>query len=347
MKRMRKPLHMLLDAVDATMRGESHDESVLRGHAERISAEWRRVRQEVYYERLEVDGRMVHPVMANAMPLHVYMFNLIRLLGGVSDYAAAVRAERAVTRSDRIRRWLKAYLQDFVPSKAPFARNLPAYKQPFKVAVALALSSLWYAVPTLQDASSGRGIWAGITICFIVSPDVGNAVLKSLNRMQGTLLACMYSLTAMGLAGGRGDGVLVAFMCVWVAFVSQFRGGAEHGYAAVVAAFTVPVFFFGAIDMPKNVQLENYYDALTMARMEMTALGVALYLFVEVVLWPIVPRTIVRQEGGRWFALVASFVEACATAVDDVVTRNENDHHHHHHTNTTTTTTTTQRQRHH
>jgi hypothetical protein len=299
MKRMRKPLLMLLDAVDKTMTGESHNEAALRKHADHISAEWRRVRQEVYYERLEVDGRMVHPVMANAMPLHIYMFNLIRLLGDVSDYAAAVQMEHVLTRSYRIRRWSKPFLRDFVPTKAPFARNLAAYKQPFKVAVAVALSSLWYAVPILQAASSGRGIWSGITVCFIVSPDVGNAVLKGLNRLQGTVLACMYSLTALKLAGGRGEGVLVALMCVWIAFVCQFRGGSEHGYAAVVAAFTVPVFFFGAIDMPKNVPIENYMDALTMARMEMTALGVALYLFVEVALWPIVPRTIVRQEGGR------------------------------------------------
>jgi hypothetical protein len=74
--------------------------------------------------------------------------------------------------------------------------------------------------------------------------------------------------------------------------------------------------FFGPIDMTKNVPIENYMDALTMARMEMTALGVALYLFVEVALWPIVPRTIVRQEGGRWFGLVASVIHSI-----DLVTR--------------------------
>jgi hypothetical protein len=254
--------------------------------------------------------------MAHAMRRHVFMFNLLRLLWGVADYAAAIKVERTLTRSYRVRRWFKFFLKGCVPSEPPFACDFSKWKQPFKVGLALALSSLWLGIPALQALSSGRGIWAGITICFVVSPDVGNAVLKSFNRLQGTMLASMFALATMQLAGGQGDGVLVALMCAWVVFTCQFRGGTEHGYAAVVAAFTVPIFFFGAIDMPDVESPDRLLDALTMARMEMTALGVAIYLFVEVAVWRVVPRAIVRYEAGRWFGLVASFIEACATAVE-------------------------------
>lgn len=238
-------------------------------------------RTEVFYKPMFENGKAVLPVLIHSLRRSTFVFHMSRLAEGI--------AQGEITKRE-------------AGGKFKFKFN---YRHPIKMALCLVIGSLWFVVPDLQASRMGKGIWIGITICFLSSSDFGSSVTKSLDRLQGSLLACAFSIITIRMVGGSMIPAAV-LMCVWVFVTSFFRGGREHGYAALVAAFTAPVLLFGGVQFIGTDAIESFI----LARVEMTAIGVAVYLAVQALIWPVDPVHELEAETAKWFELAANFAKS-------------------------------------
>ena len=187
----------------------------------------------------------------------------------------------------------------------------PRWQRPLKMALSLTTASLWYVVPALQGHL--QGVWVTVTICFVSQSDVGASTIKCFNRLIGTSLCCAYCLVCLRLYVANTMLVPVS-MFVFVFAVSLFRDLPEHGYAALTAAFTTPVLLLGG---EKHLS-SNHVEHFIVARVEMTVLGVFLYMIFELMLWPTRPRIVIRKKTTEFLAHTSTFLEEVSVALNTV-----------------------------
>jgi hypothetical protein len=183
-------------------------------------------------------------------------------------------------------------------------------RQPLKVGIALSLASLWFAVPSLYT-SALRGVWMGLTICFVISHAAGASIVACANRMLGTMLAAVFSIFAHRLATavlGAHASVFgtCALLLAWVAFAALWRGDSRIGYLALVAAFTPPALLFGPEAMHQHGAAA--FTELVLHRVVMTTIGVVVFLAVELLLWPVQLRRLLRAAAVEWLNHSAAFL---------------------------------------
>ena len=188
-----------------------------------------------------------------------------------------------------------------------------ALQQPLKIGLALAIASLWFASPELY-ASSVRGVWMGITICFVLSHQAGASLVVCANRMLGTMLASVFSIFAHRLATAtlptHNSVYGTSFLLVlWVGGTSLWRGDSRIGYSALVAAFTPPALLFG----PEAFAGEesSAFSELVLHRVEMTVLGIFVFLLVELSLWPVHLQALLRTSVVEWLRGSSGFLDDC------------------------------------
>lgn len=244
-------------------------------------------RIEVFYNPMFEEGKPILPVLIHSLRRSAFVFHMSRLAEEVSKPPIFLKVPK---------------------TKFKLAFD---YKHPIKMALALLIGSLWFVVPGLQGVSLGRGIWIGVTICFLSSADIGSSVTKSLDRLQGSLLACAFSIITIRIVG-RNMVAAAVMMCAWVFVTAFFRGGKEHGYAALVAAFSSPVLLFGGVQFIGSAAI----DTFILARVEMTAIGVAVYLAIQAFIWPVDPVHELEAESAKWFQLAANFAATVIPLTD-------------------------------
>ena len=185
-------------------------------------------------------------------------------------------------------------------------------RRPIKMALILGIASLWFVVPTLQGHLNG--FWISVTVCFVAQSDVGSSMTKCINRLIGTIVCCAFCMLTLRIV--EASIVLAALvMVLFVGVVSLWRDLAIHGYAALTAAFTTPVLLFGA---QKYVADSSKLETFIVARVEMTVLGVVLYMLVEILLWPTRPKAIIRTNTMNLFHRIADFTKEAADTVEAI-----------------------------
>ena len=155
------------------------------------------------------------------------------------------------------------------------------FRQPVKVALAIALASLMM----LYDVGPGT-TWGVIAVCQALSSHPGSSFKQGYNRIQGTVLGGMFGIVILDwFKWDTKLGILLS-LTAWVFLCSFNRMSSLYGEVAVVAAVTAPVIMIGPIAGQEGA----------MIRIQQTILGSLIYVFIDNIFWPVRAKLDLRRE---------------------------------------------------
>lgn len=181
------------------------------------------------------------------------------------------------------------------------------YIHPIKIASAITIASLL----TIVDYARSRidnSVWAATVIALIQQDNSSSSYLIGTQRMEGTVIGAVVSFTLFQILRCEnlkeesdhtcGSAYTIPILVVWNGICALYREDPRHGYAAVVAAFTPNFLLLGPA-------LEDLMGAWQ--RVEITFIGVVIYLIVDNLFWP------VRSDYSLRYSIVTSIdlVHSC------------------------------------
>mmetsp|Transcript_3529 Transcript_3529/g.5266 ORF Transcript_3529/g.5266 Transcript_3529/m.5266 type:complete len:1018 (-) Transcript_3529:242-3295(-) len=176
-----------------------------------------------------------------------------------------------------------------------------------KVSLAISLSSLLVLIPSIRDEFD-RAFWGPLTIAFVMGRSVGASFKQSFLRMQGTVSGVIFGYTLLRLTGGHRAAILIGLP--FIVFVASLaKPSKAFGYAGVVAAFTSGVIVLGYD--PDELSIGEY----SLARIELTALGILIWFAICVLLFPFSPRAELQKEVLRSFPVVSQWIYSISNHV--------------------------------
>lgn len=169
-----------------------------------------------------------------------------------------------------------------------------------KTAVGLSLASLWVSIPYLNGhVAYTNSVWVGITVASISLETTGAAYTKALDRLWGTLIAAAYSLFVGKLFHVNAIAKLLALTII--TFISTLISNPNRPYASRYAATSVGSILYGSFD--KQILVDDYVPT----RIMLIFVGVAIFLFIEMLLFPRSSRTIVQAQTVQLFEDLEQF----------------------------------------
>jgi hypothetical protein len=151
-----------------------------------------------------------------------------------------------------------------------------------------------------------RGYWLPMTVAFVFRPDLGPVMRRAISRMIGTL-AGVGIAAAVALGGNQQISLLI--LCT--AMAAAVPWAAQRSHALTVMVFTPIVFVFvGVLGPDQNLFGPRIVD---------TAIGAAIVLAIDYLLWLHAPSLRPRQQLDQVGAAVASYQKT--TPASDPVTR--------------------------
>ena len=184
-----------------------------------------------------------------------------------------------------------------------------------KQTLAIVLASTLVFVPPLRELAP-QSFWAPVAISLILTDPthgLGASIAVGEVRLLGTTLGCMAALFIISVAAGPhlhpgNVAALSLLLGVWCTLSGLFRGHATKGYAAVVAAFTCAIIIHGGATLDPA-------DGLTRAdlvfhRIKMNVAGVAVFVLVDVILWPHFAQDMVKEAQPKVLKALARAVSA-------------------------------------
>jgi uncharacterized membrane protein YccC len=128
-----------------------------------------------------------------------------------------------------------------------------------------------------------HGFWLPLSIAFILRPDLGPVITRALARTVGTVVGV--GIAALVALSGNSIGLLIALSCVMAATVPW---ATRRSHVLAVITFTPIVFVFLSL-----LGTEKYLFA---PRIIDTAIGAAIVLLLDVVLWTTAPSLRPAQQ---------------------------------------------------
>jgi uncharacterized membrane protein YccC len=128
-----------------------------------------------------------------------------------------------------------------------------------------------------------HGFWLPLSVAFILRPDLGPVITRALARTVGTAVGV--GIAALVALSGNSIGLLVALTCVMAATVPW---ASRRSHVLAVITFTPIVFVFLSL-----LGTEKYLFA---PRIIDTAIGAAIVLALDVVLWTTAPSLRPAQQ---------------------------------------------------
>jgi len=157
---------------------------------------------------------------------------------------------------------------------------IPSHRAREAIKTALAMTLAYGIALTLNW---DKPIWAAFAVAVISLATVGQSLNKGIQRLLGTLLGAVVSLTLLALfPQDRWE-----FMTVLIAFVgfcAYMMGGNKHQYFWNVGGFVTLIIAMGSIPATDNA------FQLAVLRTQETGLGILVYTLVTVLLWPVSSR---------------------------------------------------------
>ena len=184
-----------------------------------------------------------------------------------------------------------------------------------KTATSLSLASLWVSVPYLNShLAYTNSVWVGITVASISLETTGAAYTKALDRLWGTLIAAAYSLF-IGKVFHDVNAIAKLLALTLITFLSTLLSNPNRPYASRYAATSVGSILYGSFY--NNVQVDDYVPT----RIMLIFVGVAIFLFVEMLLFPRSSKTIVQANCLQLFEDFEQFFyqsSKCCSAISSV-----------------------------
>ena len=165
--------------------------------------------------------------------------------------------------------------------------NIAKRRLAVKSSVGLCLASLWVSIPYYPNS-----IWPGITVASISLSTSGASYVKSLDRLWGTLVAAAFSLLLTSAV--ESEIATLLLMTVFV-FLSIMVSNPDREYASRYAATSVGSILYGSVE--NNVDVRQYAPL----RVMLIFAGVAIFLLVELVVFPRSSRTVVQAKSLEFF----------------------------------------------
>jgi len=186
-----------------------------------------------------------------------------------------------------------------------------------KTSVGMFLAALFVSVPYLWNISSPFGIWPGLTIASVNLGNTGSSFHKASDRLFGTLLAAAYALLVSDLFPGNKDYVKIPAISFFT-FCVLYLKNAEHAYKYTYAATSIGSMLYGSVKNDFNVH--GYIPK----RIELIFVGIVIFSFVELLLFPRSSRKIVESKGFDFFLTMRDFLKQTAIStqrMEDFVDR--------------------------
>jgi hypothetical protein len=149
------------------------------------------------------------------------------------------------------------------------------FKHAFKVALAMVIA---YGIALGMDWD--KPFWAALSVAFCSLATAGDSLNRGIERVGGTLLACIVTLTLIALFPQDRWPFLLS-MSAFIALCTYLMSdGSRFFYFWFVAGFSVPLLSL----LSGGTGLNSFETVIL--RTQETALGVIVYSLVAVLLWP-------------------------------------------------------------
>ena len=182
--------------------------------------------------------------------------------------------------------------------------NIHFLKQSFSSTLAIFLAALITVVPSLlgigpDDVGSNESaysldeqtynilllnsVFAPFTIVFIIDTNMGASFQVSILRFFGTVVGAVFGSFLKVFLGDSNAGIVIG-LTVWTLCCTLLRNDQRFGDAATVSAYTAAMVVFGDVNSP-----HDNFDAIayTLSLVVQTFVGVAVYLVISSVVFPV------------------------------------------------------------
>lgn len=193
--------------------------------------------------------------------------------------------------------------------------NPDSFRLALKLSVGMVFASLFVSVPFLWNISDPFGVWPGLTVASVNLATTGSSFNKASDRLFGTLLAAAYALLVSDFFPGNKDYVKIPAIAFFTYFVVYLRNDA-HAYKFTYAATSIGSMLYGSVKNDFNIA--TYIPK----RIELIFVGVVIFSFVELLLFPRSSRRIVESVGFQYFLSTRDYLQQaarCAKRMEDHV----------------------------
>ena len=180
-----------------------------------------------------------------------------------------------------------------------------------KTSVGMAISSLFVSIDYLWSIAEPFGVWPGLTIASVSLGNTGSSFHKAQDRLFGTLLAAAYALLVSDLFPGNRDTVKIPAITLFTFFIIYMRNS-EHAYKFTYAATSIGSMLYGSVK--NNFNIEGYIPK----RIELIFVGVVVFSFVELLLFPRSSHEMVEHLGFELFFSFRDFMRQASICVQHI-----------------------------
>lgn len=185
---------------------------------------------------------------------------------------------------------------------------IPSHRSREAIKTALAMT-LTYGIALTLDWD--KPIWAAFAVAATSLATVGQSLNKGVQRLLGTLLGAVVSLTLLALfPQNRWEFMIV--LAIFVGFCAYMMGGNRHSYFWNVGGFVTAIIAMGSIPTT------DHAFQLAVVRTQETGLGILVYTLVTVLLWPVSSRamldTATRQVAATGHQLYTDYYRLMSDA---------------------------------
>jgi hypothetical protein len=214
---------------------------------------------------------LLEPYRVSQMVFHLfYIYCCCSCVGSSSPHSAAALSTTNAP----------SLPQEHQQRIADYRHYLHQYIHPVKIAIITVLCSLFVILPYFQKIFP-YGLWGPVVVTLIRQDNSSSSFSRGFQRIEGTVLGCIYaymiSLFFHCETHSCYTPSVVVLVVGWLGLCAYFREGIQKGYAAIVAGFTPIIVLLGS---------SHGSQAGAWARVEMTVIGVTVYLIVDNLLIP-------------------------------------------------------------
>jgi len=151
--------------------------------------------------------------------------------------------------------------------------------------------------------------WAGFTVAMIALGTAGQSIYKGMNRLAGTIPACIAGVVILAMAP-QSRWLFLLLVCTWI-FVTAFMmcRSKNHTYMWQVACFMCLI-----ITLAGPGSSENLFEHAVFRTLE-AVLGIVVYTLVTVFVWPQTNAGAIRKAGSALAATQAALMRAAGAAM--------------------------------